>query len=64
MSKTRRQLKQVYNKIDKNDIIVKIDRINMPGKPLTKGTKIIHGKKYDIKNNRKRIKIDLKKYLK
>jgi len=63
MSKSRRQSKEVYNKKKDRDIIVKIDQLSMPGKPLTRGTQVIHGKKYDKKGERKRVKMNLKKYI-
>jgi len=58
-----KKLKQVHNKKKKKDIIIKFDQLNIGRIPTTKGTKIISGKKYDKKFNRKKSKLNLKKYI-
>jgi len=55
--------KQVHNKKKKKDIVIRMDDISVGRIPTTKGTKIIHGKKYDKKFNRKKSKLNLKKYI-
>ena len=63
MSKHKKS-KPVHNKKqDKRDITIKLDKFNVGRIPIPKATKIIQGKKYDKKGERKRNKLNLKKYI-
>ena len=57
---------EVYNKKKKGkkkDITIELDKFNVGRIPTSKGTKIIQGKKYNKKAQRKKSKMDLKKYI-
>lgn len=55
---------KVHNKKGKKrDITVELDKFNVGRIPTPKGTKVIQGKKYDKKGQRKKSKLDLKKYI-
>jgi len=60
----RKTPEAVYNKKKKKrDITIELDKFSMGRIPTTKGTKVIQGKKYDKKGDRKRSRINLKKYI-
>jgi hypothetical protein len=64
MSKSKKHPKEVHNKKEKNnDIVVKLDKYNVGRIPTAKGTIVINGKKYNNKKDRKKSKINLKKYI-
>jgi len=55
---------KVHNKKQKKrDITIELDKFNVGRIPTPKGTKVIQGKKYDKKGDRKRTKLNLKKYI-
>jgi hypothetical protein len=62
MAKKGKKSKPVVNKKKEKDIVVKIDRFT--GRiPTAKAGEVIHGKKYNKKAERSKVKQDLKKYM-
>ena len=60
----RKKSNPVHNKKQtKRDITIELDKFNVGRIPTPKGTKIIQGKKYDKKGNRRKSKLNLKKYI-
>jgi len=55
---------EIYErKKKKREITIELDKFNIGRIPTSKGTKIIQGKKYDKKGERKKVKVDLRKYI-